>query len=170
MFSAGSYTLQTQQPANEVQFHDRARGRALIMALEAAMKAEIAAGNCDDLSDELPIDHHFIPGAYGRCMAMPAGTLVVGKIHRNPCFNYILKGTVTVATEQGVKTLTAPQFFISGAGTKRGIVAHTDAEWMTVHGSTETDLDKLEAELICPNYAHLEQSQTKALENTSCHG
>lgn len=92
--------------------------------------------------------HHFCDGLYGREMRVPAGTRLVGKTHRKPCFNFILQGEVDVFSPEGHTRISAPEFFISPAKTKRAMVAITDLVWITVHPSHETDLEKLEAELI----------------------
>ena len=37
-------------------------------------------------------------------------------------------------------------------GTKRAVYAHPDVVWTTIHLTNETDLDKIEAEVIAPTY------------------
>lgn len=138
--------------ANITISNDPAKVREQILALEAAMRAEIAAGNAVEASHEMPLTHSFIPGCYARELKILAGYLVVGKIHRYPCFNVVLSGEITVLTEHGVKTIKAPAFFRSEGGVKRVGVAHTDTVWITIHPTDETDLEKLEAELICENF------------------
>jgi hypothetical protein len=45
--------------------------------------------------------------------------------------------------------------FISAPGTKRVVYAVEDTVWTTVHVSNETDLDKLETQLIAPTFEAL---------------
>lgn len=104
---------------------------------------------------DAPVFHHFAPGSYARECHLPAGTLVIGKIHRHSHINVISKGRVTVLTESGMVEMQAPYTFVSEAGTKRAVYSHEDTVWTTIHVSTETDLAKLEAELIAPDYAAL---------------
>ena len=57
---------------------------------------------------EVPVVHHFAPGVYMRQMDASAGTLVVSKMHRTEHMNILLKGSLTVATENGIELLKAP--------------------------------------------------------------
>lgn len=102
---------------------------------------------------DCPLTHHFAPGAYGREILLPKDSLVVGKIHRHAHLNMLMKGRVSVATEQGVETFSAPRVFVSLPGTKRVVYAHEEAIWVTVHVTTETDLVNIEREIIAPTYA-----------------
>lgn len=85
---------------------------------------------------------------YCRELFRPADTLIVGKCHRREHLYVVLSGTVTIAGEGYKETVTGPKVFVSKPGTKRAVYAHTDATTMTVHRTAETDLDKIEAELI----------------------
>ncbi|NBR01299.1 MAG: hypothetical protein EBT97_12810, partial [Actinobacteria bacterium] len=46
---------------------------------------------------DLPLWHAFAPGAYARTIFIPAGTLVVGKIHKHAHLNILIRGRVSVA-------------------------------------------------------------------------
>lgn len=144
--------------------HDPGKARARILELEAMMNTAIAAGTAIDNADDLPLEHLFIPGGYARKLTITAGTLLVGKIHRFPCFNAVLTGDITVLTEDGVKRIQAPAFFRSEAGVKRVGLAHSDTVWITVHPSNETDLEKLEAEIIAPSYEDFARLQKEPLQ------
>lgn len=115
---------------------------------------------------ELPVRHHFAPGVYCRELTIPAGVVAVGKIHRTEHLTIISSGKVTIWTEEGMKTLEAPCLLHSFPGAKRAAYAHTDVVITTIHPTNETDLAKLEAELIEPEpkaealrqqFAHIEQ-------------
>jgi hypothetical protein len=108
---------------------------------------------------ELKIKHHFAPGQYGRECFLEAGTMAIGKLHRHAHLNVISKGRIYVATEFGVDLLEAPATFVSPAGTKRAVYALEDTIWTTVHSTSETDLEKVEAEVICPDYETFEREQ-----------
>lgn len=104
-------------------------------------------------TDNLPLIHSFADGIYVREMLLPAGTIVVGKIHKHSHPNFILTGDVTVYTEDGgVERLQAPQSIISPAGTKRVVYAHENTVWITVHKTDETDTDKVVDLLTCKTY------------------
>lgn len=105
---------------------------------------------------ECPLTHIFAPGLYGRQILIPQDTLVVGKIHRHAHLLFIMKGRVLVATEEGPKSYEGPVMLVSKAGTKRVIYAYDETVWATVHLTNQTDLDKIEEELIAPDYASLD--------------
>lgn len=105
---------------------------------------------------DCPVVHRFAPGCYLRQILMPAGTLVVGKIHATEHFNIILKGKCTVATRDGVETFEAPATFVSEAGVQKVVFNHTDVIWQTVHVTEETDLEKLEEKIIVKDFSQLE--------------
>lgn len=116
--------------------------------LESAMKAAIAAGATRDAQPEMRLDHSFVPGAYARQLWRPKGTLIVGKIHKFGCFNFLLSGSLRIWDESGVRDIVSPYFFVSTGGSRRVTFAHEDSLFVTVHVTNETELDKIEAELI----------------------
>ena len=104
-----------------------------------------------------PVKHHFAPGLYAREMLLPAGLLIVGKIHKHAHINTISFGHVTVYTEFGESELRGPLTFTSEVGTKRVVLAHADTLWTTYHVTEETDLDKIEDYVIAKSYDQLPQ-------------
>ena len=105
-------------------------------------------------SDRCPLTHYFTDGIYVRKIEIPAGTPLVGKIHRHEHPNFLLSGTVRMATEFGVTEITGPQLMISPAGVKRALFAVTDLVWVTVHHNpTNTrNLKAIEREVIVKDY------------------
>lgn len=97
---------------------------------------------------ELETKHYWADGLYCRELFRPADTLIIGKCHKLEHLYVVLSGTVTIAGDGYRETVTGPKVFVSKPGTKRAVYAHTDATTMTVHRTDETDLDKIEAELI----------------------
>ena len=97
---------------------------------------------------DMTVVHHFAPGVYARELHIPAGTLLTGKMHKTTHLNVVSAGDITVWTEEGMKRISAPFTFVSYPGTKRIGLAHTDTVWTTIHVTNETDLDKIEAEVI----------------------
>lgn len=105
-----------------------------------------------------PVKHHFAPGSYGREMTLPAGMVVVGKIHKHAHINVISKGRVQVFTEQeGVLELAAPCTFVSSPGTKRVVYVLEETVWTTVHVTDKTDLAEIEREVIATDFMEVEQ-------------
>jgi len=116
-----------------------------------------------------PLTHSFAPEMYVREIQIPAGTLLVGKIHKNAHPNFLMAGKVSVFTEDGgTEHLTAPCYMISPAGTKRVVYTHEDTAWVTVHHNPEntTDLERLEDHVIAKDFSdrELTENQMAALE------
>lgn len=107
---------------------------------------------------DCPLQHVFAPGAYARTIFLPAGTVIVGKIHKHQHLNILSQGEVRVLTESGgVEALRGPLTMVSPAGTKRAVYALTDVVWTTIHLTNETDLAKIEDETIAKTYEEYEQ-------------
>lgn len=104
--------------------------------------------------------HHFAPGMYGREFSMPAGMVVVGKIHKHGHLMMVVKGRATVVDEFGRYEVAAGFVQASKPGAKRVVLAHEDTTFVTVHlNPTESrDLEFIEAEHIEP-----EDAETQAL-------
>ena len=64
--------------------------------------------------------------------------------------NILLKGSLTIATENGIELMVAPCVLKSMPGTKRIGYFHEDSSWITVHPTEETDLSKIEKQVIVP--------------------
>jgi hypothetical protein len=109
---------------------------------------------------EIPLTHHFSKGVYAREIFIPRGTIVVGKIHKHKNMNIVSKGDVSFLSIDGMVRAQAPHTFVSTPGVKRVIYAHEDTIWTTIHGTDETDLEKLEDEFIAKSYDELPQIDT----------
>jgi hypothetical protein len=125
--------------------------REKIMRLEAGI-LELPQVECETF-------HYFAPGIYCREIRIPAGMVLTGKIHRTEHINIISQGVIAVLTEEGRKLIEAPLTFVAPAGTKRAGFALKDTVWTTVHSTNETDLEKLERELIVPSFELLERQE-----------
>ena len=112
--------------------------------LEAAMRA-----SPDQI--DLPVTHTFGPGFYARTITIPAGTTLTGKVHATEHLFILTRGDITLVTEDGRQRVQAPFQIVCRPGLKRAGFAHTDCECTNVHITTETDLDRLEADLIVPD-------------------
>jgi hypothetical protein len=128
-----------------------------------ALEAELA--RLPSIEPFVTLNEFFAPGQYARefkLAARPWGddrqAVVIGKIHRHAHVNVVSKGRCTVYTEDGLMEVQAPMTFISAPGTKRVVVIHEDLVWTTVHHNPtdETDLARLEAEIIAVDYNTLE--------------
>jgi quercetin dioxygenase-like cupin family protein len=105
---------------------------------------------------EMPVTHRFSRGVYARELFIPKGTVLTGRIHKYSQINILLRGDISVLTEDGIKRIQAPFVIESPAGAKRAGYAHEDTVWMTVCGTATTDADVLEDELTTRTYAEYE--------------
>lgn len=112
---------------------------------------------------EMPVSNYFSKGLYAREIFIPKDTFIVGKIHRFENFNILLKGKLTIFSMEGKHTVEAPFSIVSPAGVKRVAYAHEDSIWTVVHATEETDLDKIEEEVIVKNYEELDLKETECL-------
>ena len=126
--------------------------RKAIMDFEAMLKEQDGALIGDN--EKCPLTHTFADGIYVRQIEIPAGMLIVGKIHKHEHPNFLLKGEVLVVTEDGEEYLEAPCSMISSAGTKRALYSITDLVWTTIHHNpTNTqDIKELEDIVIAKSY------------------
>ncbi len=130
--------------------------RAGIIDFEEKLKQVPGALNGHEMDEEMcPLKHTFVDGAYVREIFMPKGLLLTSKIHKVTHPYFILKGDVSVATEEGVVRIKAPFYGVTKAGTKRLLFIHEETLWITVHVTKETDLEKIEEEIIAPNFESL---------------
>lgn len=140
--------------------------RLRICALEAAMFKGQEDGSLAtlDIDKDLPLTHRFAPGAYAREMFVPKGSVVIGKIHKHAHLNFVMKGKALILTEDGPMMIEAPFTLVSKAGTKRLAVAIEDLVWTTVHVTEETDLERIEEQVIAKSYDDLIALETNPKE------
>jgi len=100
---------------------------------------------------KLETEHYFSGGMYCRKLIRPAGTLIVGKVHKKDHFFLCAKGEIIAWSEGGMKHLYPGDVICSKPGTKRVTLAVTDAIGITFHKTNKTNLDKIEKELIEPD-------------------
>ena len=104
---------------------------------------------------DFKVVHHHAPGLYGRELFIPAGAMLVGKIHKQAHLTTLLEGTLSVTSEFGSDELTGPHTWLEQAGTKKAGYAQTDCRIINWHPTDETDVDKIESEVITPDYSNL---------------
>jgi hypothetical protein len=110
---------------------------------------------------ELETEHYFSGGMYCRKLVRPAGTLIIGKVHKKDHLFMCVQGQIIAWSEKGMVTLNAGDVICSKAGTKRVTLAVTDAIGITIHKTSKTNLDKIEKELIEPDELALYDSSNK---------
>lgn len=92
--------------------------------------------------------HRFAPGLYVRELTVPAGCVIVGKVHKYESVNILVKGSALLACDGKLERVSAPLTFVSAAGRQKAAYVLEDMTWINVHPTCETDVEKIEAEFI----------------------
>ena len=136
--------------------------RDFIMAAESKI-AQMPDAMFGD--EACPLKHTFVDGAYVREIFMRKGLLLTSKIHKVTHPYFILKGDVSVLTEEGVVRIKGPYSGVTKAGTKRLLYIHEDTTWITVHVTKEKDLKKIEEEIIASDFTEIDAKEALNVED-----
>jgi len=112
-----------------------------------------------------PLTHKFIDGLYVREIFMPKGIILTSRLHKTNHPYFILRGDVSVATEEGIVRLVAPYSGITKAGTKRLLFTHADTVWVTIHATNLTDERQVVAEITSPTYEDIPEVASEKVES-----
>lgn len=131
--------------------------RSQIEHLQDTLTDEIEAGNIeqtivDCAEDNSQADHYFGEGVYARSLLIPAGTVVIGKVHKQDRICIIAQGSCTFIDEWQKKTVEAPYIGEFKAGSKTAVYAHTDTLWVACLGTELQDPDTVIEELVENNH------------------
>jgi hypothetical protein len=97
---------------------------------------------------ECPPSHRFVPGAYVREVTLPKGGVFIGHRHKQPHLNVLLCGSATVVMDGQAMEVRGPVVFASKPGVRKVVYVSETMVWQTIHTTNETDVKKLEAQLI----------------------
>ena len=102
--------------------------------------------------DKTSVQHHFTEGLYTRQIFMPAGQLIVSKIHNTQHPFVVSKGAATVWTvgREDYQLIEAPYMGITEPGTRRILFIHQDMIWTTFHPDPDNcrDVEQIEERII----------------------
>lgn len=115
---------------------------------------------------DLKTQHFFSPGVYVRRVWRPAGTVIVGKVHKKHHIFMCAAGEIIAWTDGGMRRLQAGDVVECSPGTKRVTFATQDSIGVTIHRTDLVDLEEIEAELIEPEPAAKFDSWNKLKELT----
>ena len=97
--------------------------------------------------------HYYGESLYVRSLLIPAGTALVGYIHKQDRVCIIAQGKCTFVDEwQGRVTVEAPWVGEFKAGSKTAVYAHTDTLWVACLGTDSTDEDNLVNKLVVASH------------------
>ena len=102
-----------------------------------------------------PVKHTFAGGCYIREIYNPANELIITKIHKKEHPFFLMKGEMSILTEEGIQNIKAPYQGVTKPGTKRAIYTHEDCVFITVHATNNTTIKDVEEEVVCTKYEDL---------------
>ena len=145
----------------KVELANRDAFREDITALEQGM-ADLPQCYSGYEFDEInPLKHSFGDGCYIREIFMPRGQILVTKIHKKTHPYFVMSGDISIGSEKGVERVLAPHTGITEVGTKRIIYTHEDTVFITVHATKETDLKKIEKEVIASDFDEIDELEAQ---------
>lgn len=133
--------------------------REAIFKVENNIKKSTKGVTGEDVNRMNPLRNSFADGCYVREVFNPAGALIITKIHKVEHPFFLLKGDMSILSEKGETRLQAPHYGITKPGTKRMIFCHTDCVFVTVHVTKETDLEKIEKEIIAESFDEIKNNE-----------
>lgn len=108
-----------------------------------------------ELHEANPVKHTFAGGCYIREIYNPANHLVITKIHKKEHPFFLMKGSMSILTEEGIQHIEAPYQGVTKPGTKRAIYTHEECTFITVHATGNTSIEEVEEEVVCTRYEDL---------------
>ena len=102
-----------------------------------------------------PVKHTFAGGCYIREIYNPAHELIVTKIHKKEHPFFLMKGEMSILTEEGIQNIKAPYQGVTKPGTKRAIYTHEECIFITVHATDSNTIEDVEEEVVCTKYEDL---------------
>lgn len=133
----------------------------------AQQDSNLAVNKLDALMREMstlpqvncPVQHFFGPNIYIREMVIPAGTVVVGKYHKEAHLCNMIQGRMILVDEEGQRyEVIAPVVFMAKKGRKTVYVTET-VRFQNIFSTDETDVEKLEHMLVEDSPVLLEQEK-----------
>ena len=131
-----------------------------VQKLERSIKKELPCYDLEQLTA-----HTFCEGMYARELFIPAGAVIVGKMHAKENFFLLAMGELSMLTSDGIKVIRGPHLAVTKPGDKRVAYANTDAICYNFHlnDDDERDMQVLEQRYIVPAELELEWAGNPAL-------
>ena len=129
--------------------------RENISILEDAVVNAEGGMTGQELHEANPVKHTFAGGCYIREIYNPADELIITKIHKKEHPFFLMKGEMSILTEEGIQNIKAPYQGVTKPGTKRAIYTHEECIFITVHATDSTNIEDIEEEVVCTKYEDL---------------
>ena len=136
-----------------LEIRRRKEFREKMVELENEILTHGMGGN--ELQEANPVKHSFAGGCYIREIYNPANHLIITKIHKKEHPFFLMKGSMSILTEEGIQHIEAPYQGITKPGTKRAIYTHEECTFITVHATDNTSIKEVEEEVVCAKYEDL---------------
>jgi len=108
--------------------------------LTVCIQAKVDSGELQGA--ETPLTHYHTKELYGRRIIVPAGCLFTTRVHKTDHISVAFRGRITMLNADGEsQEVTAPDMFVTPAGTHRVVYVHEEVEFATIHHCEEQDDD-----------------------------
>ncbi len=138
-----------------------------VVGREAIVRLEQAVGKLPQF--DCPLKHYFVDGIYVREIFIPAGVVLVGYIHMQPCVTTVSAGRILIADGEATREVYAPFTMACPPGSKKAGYALEDTVWSDAYLNldNETDIEKLEARLTANSHEEFLSRFAGRLESVS---
>lgn len=92
---------------------------------------------------DCPVRWMFAPGIASREITIPAGTVLIGAVHKTQNLAVLSKGRMLLATALGPIEISAPHTLTVMPGDKNSATALTECVWINFFATNETSPEKL---------------------------
>jgi quercetin dioxygenase-like cupin family protein len=93
------------------------------------------------------IEHHFSSGVYAKRVDIPAGRVLQQHAHPFDHLSILARGTVLLKSAGHMERVKGPAVLTIPANTLHEVESLTDAVWLCIHATDETDPDKIDGAL-----------------------
>lgn len=142
-----------------MEYKDRLKFfRRSIMALESKAKNHNSVMNKrSDVDKVNPLRHLFTDGLVVREITNPKGEMIVTRIHKREHPFFLMKGDMSIMTENGPVRIRAPHYGLTKAGTKRIIYTHEECVFITIHATNSKTVEELEEEFFTDDFEDVDK-------------
>ena len=141
--------MQALLERNEQQLDIRDRIEKLETELRAAVReGSITQTIADCKVDNTQAEHYFGAGVYARALWIPAGTVVVGKLHKHDRICIVAQGRCKFLSEFEEGEVTGPWIGEFKGGSKTAVFAFEDTYWIACTRAISRDPDEVLDDLV----------------------
>lgn len=121
---------------------------------EAVNRTSYKENDIIDTYNGSKLEHKFADGTYIRTITMPKNMIIMSAIHLIEHPFFVMKGSATVISDEGVQLIEAPYQGITKPGTQRVLYIHEECVWITVHATDKNKIEDVVEDVIAKDYNH----------------